>query len=340
MTDNKWYLSTGNEADTVISTRIRLARNIAGIPFPSRMSAQQLSEVNRLVKNAIFSDPSAKDEYTYVEMDSLNSVTVAAMVERHLISPEFARMTDGHALILSKDESVSIMICEEDHIRIQVMCAGLDLKGAYERADKIDQLLGSHINFAFNERLGYLTECPTNLGTGLRASLMLHLPALEACNAIDRLAATVDKIGLTIRGTYGEGSKALASMYQLSNQVTLGISEQTAIDNLAAIAMQTMSQERAARESLDRDALDDAIYRSLGLLKYARSMSGSEFMELISKVRLGIATGLIKEYSLATVMQLIIECGAGAVQEAARREMEPMERDRKRAEIIRTRLAS
>lgn len=331
---NKWYLAPGKEADTVVSTRIRLARNIAGMPFPSRMSREQIDEVNRAVKKAIFADKSAKAEYTYIEMDGLNDVTVAAMVERHVISPEFARQRDGRALILSKDESVSIMLCEEDHIRIQIMSAGLDLEQAYQRASSIDELLAAHVNYAYSDRLGYLTECPTNLGTGLRASLMLHLPALESCGAIGKLSATVDKIGLTIRGTYGEGSKALASMYQLSNQVTLGISEEMAINNLGAIAAQAMAQERAARQSLDSDRLADTAYRALGLLKYARSMSSGEFMDLISKVRLGIAAGIITELTPTAVMQLIFECGAGAVQEYSRREMSAEERDRVRTEII------
>lgn len=332
--NNKWYLAPGKEADTVVSTRIRLARNIAGIPFPSRMSRQQIDEVNRAVKEAIFADKSLKNEYTYIEMADLNEVTVAAMVERHTISPEFARLRDGRALILSKDESVSIMLCEEDHVRIQVMSAGLELERAYQRAVEVDELLAARLNYAYSERLGYLTECPTNLGTGLRASLMLHLPALESCGAIGKLSATVDKIGLTIRGTYGEGSKALASMYQLSNQVTLGISEEMAISNLGAIAAQAMSQERAARGSLDGDRLADVAYRAYGLLKYARSISTSEFLDLISKVRLGIAAGIVEELSLEKVLQLIFECGAGAVQEYSRREMEPSERDRVRAEII------
>jgi protein arginine kinase len=334
----KWYNDIGNEADTVISTRIRLARNLKGIPFPSRMSDSQRHQVNTAVKDALFSNPVIKDNYSYIEMNSLSDTQAMSMVERHLISPEFAQSPAGRALILSNDESVSIMLCEEDHIRIQVMRAGLALDEAYEEADRIDSLLDEKLEYAFDERLGYLTECPTNLGTGLRASVMLHLPALEAGGAIGRLSATVSKIGLTIRGTYGEGSRATAAMYQLSNQVTLGISEKEAISNLRSIAVGAMAQERSARSSFDPDGLEDAAFRALGTLKYARSISSEEFMELISKVRLGISLGIIKDIPLQTVESLIIEAGPATIQAQSGSIADPAARDKKRAEIIRERL--
>ncbi len=335
---NKWYTSCGNSADTVISTRIRLARNIAGLPFPSHMNAQQIAQVNQMVKQAIIFDEQSAKAYKYVEMETLPEITVMSMVERHIISPEFAKKRSGKALILSDDESVSIMLCEEDHIRIQVMCAGLALDEAYAEADRIDDLLGEKINYAFNERLGYLTECPTNLGTGLRASLMLHLPALEMAGAVNRLAATVSKIGLTIRGTYGEGSKATAAMYQLSNQVTLGISEKAAIENLKSIATQAIAQENSARASMDSLALEDSAYRALGTLKYARVLSGNEFMKLISRVRLGVAMGVVKDIPLEKIEELIIDAGAATLQANAGQPMDTQERDLLRAKIIRERL--
>ncbi len=332
---SKWYNSCGKEADTVISTRIRLARNIAGIPFPSRMSAEQRSEVNEAVKAALVTPDSG---FKFLDMSTLPDITAMSMVERHLISPEFAQSRTGKALILSEDESVSIMLCEEDHIRIQVMRAGLAPDEAYAEANRIDDIIGSKVKYAFNERLGYLTECPTNLGTGLRASLMLHLPALENNGAVSRLAATVSKIGFTIRGTYGEGTKASAARYQLSNQVTLGISEQAAIENLKSIAAQSMAQERSARASLDPDSLEDAAFRALGTLKYARSISSEEFMKLISRVRLGIVIGAIKEVPLETAEALIAEAGAASVQAAAGEPLDTKARDKLRADIIRERL--
>ncbi len=335
---NKWYLSAGSEADTVVSTRIRLARNLAGIPFPSHMTDDQLAQVNQTVRDALFSDKEASQRFKYIEMETLPDITAMSMVERHIISPNFAENRRGKVLLLSSDESVSIMLCEEDHIRIQVMRAGLALDEAYAEADRIDDLLGQHLKYAFNERLGYLTECPTNLGTGLRASLMLHLPALEASGAVNRLAATVSKIGLTVRGTYGEGSKASASMYQISNQVTLGISERAAVDNLKSIASQAIAQERGLRSSLDPDAIEDAAWRALGTLKFARSISSEEFMGLISKVRLGISMGIITDVSLSTAEELIISAGAASIQAAKGEPLEAAERDKLRADLARERL--
>ncbi len=332
---SKWYNSYGKESDTVISTRIRLARNIAGLPFPSRMSPEQMAEVNEAVRTALVTEGSG---FNYIEMDSVPEITVMSLVERHIISRDFAKARHGKAMILSDDESVSIMLCEEDHIRIQVMRAGLAPDEAYAEADRIDDIIGCKVKYAFNERLGYLTECPTNLGTGLRASIMLHLPALENSGAVSRLASTVSKIGFTIRGTYGEGSAASASMYQLSNQVTLGISEQAAIENLKSIAAQSMAQERVARGSLDPDSLEDTAYRALGTLKYARSISTDEFMKLISHVRLGIVTGVIKEIPLETSETLIIEAGAASIQAAAGEPLDAKSRDKLRAKLIRERL--
>lgn len=335
---NKWYTSLGKESDTVISTRIRLARNLVGIPFPSRMSAEQRQQVNQMVRDALFSDADARSRFKYIEMETLPDITAMSMVERHIISPAFAENRTGKALLLSEDESVSIMLCEEDHIRIQVMRAGLAPDEAYAEADRIDDLLGSRLHYAFDKRLGYLTECPTNLGTGLRASLMLHLPALEASGLLSRLAATVSKIGLTIRGTYGEGTKATASMYQLSNQVTLGISEKAAIENLKSIVSQAISQERNLRSSLDPDGIEDAAYRALGTLKYARSISSGEFMELISKVRLGIAMGVIKDVDLSTAEELIVSAGPATIQAAKGEPLDAAQRDKLRAALARERL--
>lgn len=331
---DKWYKKPGNNTDTVISTRIRLARNIDGIPFPSRMDDAQRREVNHRVRDAVFANPVIASDYKYIEMDTLGDAEAMAMAERHIISPEFANNRSGRALILSSDESVSIMLCEEDHIRIQVLRSGFDLEGAYDTADKIDTLIDQSMRYAFDERLGYLTECPSNLGTGLRASVMLHLPALESSGILGRFAAAVSKIGLTIRGTFGEGTRATASMYQLSNQVTLGISEKNAIDNLAAIAKQAMAQEKAARAALDRSALEDTVWRAYGTLKYARSLSTEEFMDLISKVRIGISEGIITGISAESADALIFDCGAAAIS-AGGNNPNAAERDRIRAKTVR-----
>lgn len=288
---NKWY-----EKDTadsiVLSTRIRFARNLQQFPFPVRLDEDGRRQVCETVRDAL-SDVSGIKLH-YIEMDMLTPKQAIALAERHLISPEFASPMKGRALLLSDDESVSIMLCEEDHIRIQVMKAGLDLDGAFDLATKIDDLLDSKLQYAFDDRIGYLTQCPTNLGTGMRASVMLQLPALSKCKQTAKLSATLSKLGLTVRGAYGEGTSAKGDIYQISNQVTLGISEKAAMDNLKSITMQIATQERAAGEELCQNiSITDRITRAYGILSSARLLSTDEMLDLFSWVRLGATHGII-----------------------------------------------
>lgn len=283
MSKNKWYEKVEKQGDLAVSTRVRLARNLKEYPFPSRLTAEQLNCINKAVWDAV----PDKKEFDYIELSDLNKAQRLALCEQHLISPEFAEKNDGHAVIMNKDRSVCIMLCEEDHIRIQVLCAGFALKKAYDTAEAIENELEKKLSFAFDKDLGYLTECPTNLGTGMRASVMLHLPALEAANGIESLSRAVAKIGLTLRGTYGEGSSAAGSLYQLSNQITLGIDEKSAVENLAAVTKQVMEKELEARKTVGRDKLEDMVYRSLGILKSARMLSGAELSKHLSNLRLG-----------------------------------------------------
>ncbi len=335
---NKWYQQIGAEGDVVISTRVRLARNLSGTPFPAGLTAERKKEVAERVRDALKATPDAKD-YDYLEMGSMTARDALSMAERHLISPEFARCEAGSALLLKKDESVSIMINEEDHLRLQVMRPGLDLDKAYRIADNLDTELDQTLHFAFDDRLGYLTQCPTNLGTGMRASIMLHLPALQERGAIQQLAGTVSKLGLTIRGLYGEGSKPEGAIYQLSNQVTLGISEQSAIENLKGIAAQIIREERAGREQLRRNPrFEDTVWRSLGLLRTARLLSHDEFMTLISNLRVGAAMGIVPDVGMDAISGLISDAQPATIMAAARRDMEPGERDAERAKMVRERL--
>lgn len=337
--DLKWYQQSGAEGDIVISTRVRLARNLSDMPFPAGLSADRRKDVCRRVREALKSEGLEK-EFTYMDMNSMIPRDANSMVERHLISPDFARCQEGSALLLSKDESVSLMINEEDHLRLQVMRPGLDLDEAYRVADDLDTRLDNALHFAFDKRLGYLTQCPTNLGTGMRASIMLHLPALQERGAIQQLANTVSKLGLTIRGLYGEGSKPEGAFYQLSNQVTLGISEQTAMENLKGIAAQIIREERSARERLRRDPrFEDLVWRSLGLLKTARLLSHKEFMSLVSNLRVGVALGLVKDVGLDTLAGLICDAQPFTIMSSKRKDMDPAERDTERAAIVRGRLA-
>lgn len=289
----KWYMNNGEKDSVVLSTRVRLARNLSDFPFPVRLDKEGRQKVINLVSEVLLknSDGSLK----YVDVNSMAPVEILSLAERHLVSPEFASARELRALLLSDEEDVSIMLCEEDHIRLQIMYSGLALEQAYKAADKIDGILESKLNFAFDERVGYLTQCPTNLGTGLRASLLLHLPGLSRIGHIQRLASTVAKLGLTLRATYGEGSSNNSDIYQLSNQVTLGISEKAALQNLESIARQIISQEEHARETVVKDErCIDKIYRAYGIMKNAHMMSWSEFMSLASLVRLGVSQGVLE----------------------------------------------
>lgn len=290
---NKWYDSVSD--NIAISTRIRLARNIVGYPFPNRLSTSQKNELNKKIFNAIFnSNSSLKSQLKAINMSDLSDTEAASLVEKHLISIDFANNRNGKTLIISEDESISIMLCEEDHIRIQVIKSGLNLDEAYDIANKIDIVLSESINFAFDDKLGYLTACPTNLGTGLRASVMMHLPCIKMNNKINSLIHSISKIGLTIRGIYGEGTKSKASIYQLSNQVTLGVSEKNIIENLNSITNQIINKEIEEASLFNELELEDMIYRSVGLLSNARILSENEMMDNISNVILGNRLGLVK----------------------------------------------
>ena len=338
MSENKkWYESEGEQSDVVISTRIRLARNLNGVPFPHLMNQAQRKEVNEKVRDALVGGNSAlRDRFRYIEAEKLSAVELASLAGRHLISPEFANAPQGRALLLMDDESVCIMINEEDHVRIQVMGSGLELEKAYDMADKIDTLLDETLHFAFDEELGYLTACPTNLGTGMRASVMLHLPASEADDTLRRVAANLGKIGATIRGSYGEGSDSVGAMYQISNQVTLGVSEKDTLANLSEITKQMISIEKKSRgQLLASDSYQDTIWRALGILKTARVMSSGEFASLYSALRVGVAEGLVKGMSLGQLSEAYEAVQPARLMEQYGEKMKARERDRKRAEILR-----
>jgi len=303
---SSWYKTKECTENIVVSTRIRLARNLEGLPFPSRMTSEQKEELKKRVKSAVYDSntPYAKS-LKFIDMADIPENEIYAMVERHTISPEFAKNSNGGAIILSDDESISIMIGEEDHVRIQVILGGFCLEEAYNIAERLDNMLYSSLHFAFDSNLGFLTECPTNLGTGLRASIMMHLPVTESIGEIPTLSETVSKIGFTVRGMYGEGSKSAASLYQVSNQVTLGLSENNAIENLKIIATQIIEKEQNARNNLNKINLEDTVYRALGTLKNCRVLSTKEMMTLISRIKLGINMGILDIN--AAPMQLFVE---------------------------------
>lgn len=336
---NKWYNFSGENSDVVFSSRVRLARNLEGYPFPNKMTLDQKCEVVQKVCDVLLADGSPyHDKFHFYDMDKISHVQALSMVERHLISPDFAQNGQGRALLLNDEENISIMINEEDHIRIQALTAGFDLNSVYAAADEIDRWIEQHLKIAFNDKLGYLTECPTNLGTGMRASAMLHVPALENIGALSSLSSTISKIGLTMRGTFGEGSKIYGSMYQIPNQITLGISEKNAIENLTGIINQISARERQARNELDRDNLEDAVFRSYGILKNARLLSSEEFLQQVSNVRLGVGMGIITETQMPKVNELLIECQPATLQYKAGGSLDSDARDKLRATTVREKL--
>lgn len=337
---DKWYEKSGAEGDVAISSRIRLARNLNGYPFPHLLNLQQKNEIANKVRDALENSNSyIAKTFRFINMSQLSPVEANSLAERHIISPEFARNRAGKYLLLTEDESVSIMINEEDHLRIQVLSDGLSLKSAFEVADKIDTLLDNALGFAFHSKLGYLTQCPTNLGTGLRASVMLHLPALQSSGVINRMEDNLSKIGLTLRGTFGEGTDPQVGMYQLSNQVTLGLSEETAIENLRSVTMQIIGNEREVRTQLcNRIETKDYIMRCLGTLKYALMINNKESLSMLSAVRMGVAEKIIDDITLDSINTLMVELQPSTLIQNAGKELTPQQRDELRAKLLKKQL--
>lgn len=330
----KWYSEKGESNDVVLSSRIRFARNIEEYVFPSRLDIDGKNKVNELVKDAVLGSDESED-FSYIEMKSLSRLQAVSLAERHLISPEFSSCAEGTALILSQDESVSLMICEEDHIRLQVMKPGLALEEAYEAADKLDSMLDKKLTYAFDERIGYMTSSPTNLGTAMRASVFLHLPALTSCGQISALANTVSKLGLSISGVYGSRRQPTGDIYQISNRITLGITEETAIANLKSIVQQLINQERsAAQREKTNPVVEDKVFRALGVLSNARMISYNEFMGLVSDVRFGVAVGLV-DIPLEKINALIIDMQPATIAAGGENIDTVSARDTRRAALIR-----
>ena len=320
----------------MISSRIRLARNIKGIPFTGRMTVEQKKAVCTKVKEVASAIPGYK--FDYIDMENVTAIQAGSMVEEHLISVEFANNREGEGLLLDRKHNVSVMINEEDHLRIQVLGRGEKLATLYETASEIDDALDEKLHFAFSEKLGYLTHCPTNLGTGLRASVMMHLPALHESGLINKIINTVSQVGLTVRGMCGEGSEPAGCVYQVSNQITLGISEKDTIERLEDIVRQIARNEAALREKmLENISIEDRVFRSYGIAREARIMSSQEFMKLMSDIRLGIEGGLLN-LDTKVLDELCIKVQPYTLMLYGGEGMEIRQRDIKRAEIVRDKL--
>ncbi len=320
----------------VVSTRIRLARNIKKYPFPIMLSEEKSNEVIQEIVKVFENDEQLRDRYEINILKRIDMLTKQEMVEHHLISTNLLNEYEKGAVVVSKDKKISIMINEEDHIRIQCLEKGMGIDDAYEAANRMDDILEGSLEYAFNEKLGFLTSCLTNVGTGLRASAMMHLPALKAMGELKRIIQTLSKIGLTVRGAYGEGSEALGNMFQISNQVTLGVSDKDIIEAVKNIIIQLTEKEEKARNFLisnDRLLIEDKIYRSYGVLKNAKLLNYEESMMLLSDVILGIDLGII-EGNNTMLHHIMNNIQPASLQLVYKEELNERERDIKRAEYI------
>jgi protein arginine kinase len=327
--------------DLVLSSRVRLARNLKDIPFPHKLDEAKGKEVIKLVEDAFYTSTTMKDNYITKCLWDSDNINNRFYFEKHLISPKLLTNSSKSAFIIDNDETVSLMINEEDHIRLQCINGGLNLDDAYDMADKLDNLLEENLDYAFDEKLGYLTTCPTNLGTGLRASVMIHLPALTLNNEIEEILNALSQVGMTIRGLYGEGSKAFGNIYQISNQITLGLSEEDILNNLKAVVNQIINQEKLSRErSLKnhKNEIEDKIFRALGILSSAVLMSTSECLSLLSNVRFGVETGLITDVDKSILNALLVETQPAALQSINNVKLSEKDRDFNRAKLIREKL--
>lgn len=341
---SEWMSRDGNESNIVISSRVRIARNLHGHPFPMLATDQQLENILSSLQE-VLSDSRVEmyGKLHPLHLDELDELDKRVLVEKHLISPNLAEDAKNGAVFISEDESLSIMVNEEDHLRIQCLFPGFQIQEAWERATTIDDVFEDHVNYAFDDHRGFLTSCPTNVGTGLRASVMMHLPALVITGQINRILSAVSQVGLTVRGIYGEGSEAMGNLFQISNQITLGQSEDEIIENLYGVALQIIEHEKAARQSLLDESplrMTDRVMRSYGILSHAAIIESKEAAQRLSDVRLGVDLGLIDHLSPKVLNELNVMTQPGFLQKLYHEHMSPSERDMYRAKLIREKVSS
>jgi protein arginine kinase len=334
-----WLNGEGPDSGVVLSSRIRLARNIADFQFPPSASIDTREKVIDLLETAFKRLPGLKHGGFYRSHD-IDQIDQMFLAERHLISPQFMRDGSGRGLFIDPKERVSVMLNEEDHIRLQVLSSGMSLYDCWEFANKIDSDLGKAIQYDFDNEFGFLTACPTNVGTGLRASILIHLPGLVLTREIDNVIGRISKVGLMVRGFYGEGTDVLGNLFQISNQTTLGRTEEEIIDSLAKISKQIIEYEKGAQETLMKDApdqIEDKVWRSYGILTNARVLTSTEVMNLLSAMRLGLSLGLIEKCDYKMLNELLIITQPAHLQKYVGREMDTTERDMVRADLVRER---
>ncbi len=339
-TSGEWLRGTGPESDIVVSSRIRLARNLADFPFTNRASAHQRGEIEAMLRERV-ARLDGGIEFHYIQVHSLSALDRQFLVERQLISREHASSEGQRGVAIETRETRRVMSNEEDHLRLQVLRSGFALDEAWEDIDKLDDYIEQHVSYAYSDEFGYLTACPTNVGTGMRASVMLHLPALHITKQIEKVFRALQKINLAVRGLYGEGTRASGDFYQISNQVTLGKSEPDILKEIREVIPQIFSYERQARQTLVKDnrpLLQDKISRAYGTLRNATMMTSEETMDLLSSVRMGINLGLIDDLTIPTVNELFIQIQPAHLQKLQGSSLDGEERNVARASYLRQRL--
>lgn len=331
---DNWYLQNGKESDIVISSRIRLARNLEKYKFQGQSTIEEKEKILEDIKKIV---PSLGNDFSFISLNELENLIRLANMEKHMLSPEFC-MNEGKecAYIVNKDENVVIMLNEEDHIRIQTFCAGLDLEYAFSLAKQIDQIMEKFVSYAYHEKYGYLTACPTNAGTGLKASVMVHLPALRMTGNIRKVLQMVNNLGMNIRGIYGEGTESEGDVYQISNHQSIGLTEEEIIGNIKVVTEKIMEQERLARKHLGEKEIELAneVWRGFGILQNARKIESEEAKQLISKVKLGTDMGIIPELSDSQIKKMELYTQPGNLQLYIGKKLNAYEREIARAEII------
>jgi len=337
---SEWLRGSGPISEIVISSRVRLARNLEKFPFATRATHASQAEVLHTVKDSLLQTP-LLHEPLFFELGQLEELDRQFLVERHLISREHASQADSRAVAVGRGETISVMVNEEDHLRIQVMQSGMNLTAAWTLIDELDDALSEVLPYAYSSEWGYLTCCLTNAGTGMRASVMMHLPALVITKQINKVLHAITKLGLTARGLYGEGTEAQGNFFQISNQVTLGRREEELVENIERILKQVLDHEQSAREALlsnNRLQLEDRIWRAFGILRHAQTISSNETLDLLSAVRLGLDLGLMKAVDRPTLNELLLSSQPAHLQKLEGGKLSARERDAKRALLIRRRL--
>ncbi|RMD92781.1 MAG: protein arginine kinase [Calditrichaeota bacterium] len=332
-----WLTREDDFSDVIISSRIRLARNIKGYCFPDRAEDQELEEIVHKVKEATKKCPSLKNAL-YVELSDLTEWDKRFIFERRLASPQFVEREQPALLVIDRDENLSIMVNEEDHLRMQSIAPGLGIREAWSRISNVDDELEEHLEYSFSDQFGYLTACPTNTGTGMRVSIFIHLPALAMLDEIKSVIKQLPISEIAVRGFYGEGTEPLGSIFQVSNQLTLGRTEMGIIERLEKIAQKLVELERQAREKLlknDPLKVKDTVFRAVGTIKYAQIMDSIECLNLLSALRLGVDLKLIKNIKRITLNQLIVLSQPAHLQWLHKDTLSPRERDERRAEFVR-----